>query len=684
MRDYTTPFTHGAAASPRRRRLRQDLPRLPPDQHLDRRSRRQPASQRRQTTPPPTCEDCHNGVDAGAQADARRRPVHVVPHRHEHPAGAGHVQPVPPGQDLRHAQTASRATPLRCTTPTRSRRPAPTATATATRSTPARSRASPATRASPPSTTGSPTTTTVKNCRSCHAKRHAGKNVAQSKCATCHKGTGTGPAAKAQHSTHASPRATSCSACHSQRLHASALGSGITSCRTCHKGKFHAGQRTPPQQRVHGLPRARRPARQRVRCALCHRSAVHNAQTVHPAGSAAERMSFRLTTRGLTIAAIVLTVVVVGIGVALAATSTPQFCASCKSHVPYVDEWRASAHDGVNCEQCHSKPGPFFFLTAKLEALQQPIAQITGDYEKPILGYVLNQSCRRCHNNDLLFNPVSKNGIRVQHKHLIEAGFLCMRCHSTQAHGDGRPRGLAHLPEHGPVPDLPQQRVQGAGRPGGHLTVRSLPHRSRTTAAAPASHEEPDWPTRHGAVGILSTCSACHVKKDACSKCHSGVLHAAPAAVDLRARAHDVEARGDSEACDQCHDTKQYCKTCHQVRDAAPDGLRSQPSRGHRPARAPRPASTATCVANCQACHEQHTAGDPQAHKLLGGVHVHAAGHAGAQRRRRSQGAGESWPSASPARAASCWRAASPAAGSSACSWRSACSSWPPSSASRP
>ena len=189
-------------------------------------------------------------------------------------------------------------------------------------------------------------------------------------------------------------------------------------------------------------------------------------------------MRFRLTTRGLTIAAILLTVVVVGIGVALAATSTPQFCAPCKSHVPYVDEWRASAHDGVNCEQCHSKPGPFFFLTAKLEALQQPIAQITGDYEKPILGYVLNQSCRRCHNNDLLFNPVSKNGIRVQHKHLIEAGFLCMRCHSTQAHGDGGARGLAHLPEHGPVPDLPQQPVQGAGRPGGHVTLRPLPHRA--------------------------------------------------------------------------------------------------------------------------------------------------------------------------------------------------------------
>ena len=40
-------------------------------------------------------------------------------------------------------------------------------------------------------------------------------------------------------------------------------------------------------------------------------------------------MRFRLTTRGLTFAAILLTVVVVGIGVALAASSTPQFCSTC-------------------------------------------------------------------------------------------------------------------------------------------------------------------------------------------------------------------------------------------------------------------------------------------------------------------------------------------------------------------
>ncbi|MCX6362863.1 MAG: NapC/NirT family cytochrome c [Actinobacteria bacterium] len=328
-------------------------------------------------------------------------------------------------------------------------------------------------------------------------------------------------------------------------------------------------------------------------------------------------MSFRLTARGLTISAILLTVVVVGIGVALAATSTPQFCATCKSHVPYVEEYKKSAHRDVNCEQCHSKPGPFFFLTAKLEALQQPIAQLTGDYEKPILGYVLNQSCRRCHNNDLLFHPVSKNGIRVQHKHLIAAGFLCMRCHSTQAHGDAVPVGSRTYPSMDQC--LICHNNQYRAPDGTVATSRcDLCHTKRDYGAMPANHKEPGWSTRHGAVGILSTCSACHVAKDACSKCHSGILMPHPTTW-ISEHGLTVDKRGDTKVCDQCHDTKDYCKTCHKVPMPHPsDFLATHPATTTR-------VGSDTCfnchvVANCQACHDLHAGGDPQAHKLLGGA----------------------------------------------------------------
>jgi len=116
-----------------------------------------------------------------------------------------------------------------------------------------------------------------KNCRSCHAKRHAGRNVPQSKCATCHKGTGSGGAAQAQHAAQPT-KGRVCSACHSKALHAARRGSGITSCQTCHKGKFHAAQRIPGNSVCTGCHGRAVRHTNGYRCTLCHRSAVHNAR----------------------------------------------------------------------------------------------------------------------------------------------------------------------------------------------------------------------------------------------------------------------------------------------------------------------------------------------------------------------------------------------------------------------
>lgn len=327
-------------------------------------------------------------------------------------------------------------------------------------------------------------------------------------------------------------------------------------------------------------------------------------------------MGFRMTSRGLTIAAVLLTVVVVGIGVVLAATSTARFCGACKSHIPYVEEWTKSAHDGVNCEQCHTKPGPLFFLTAKLEALQQPLAQITGDYETPILGYVLNQSCRRCHTNKTLFKPVSKSGIRVQHRHLVAAGFLCMRCHSTTAHGTAVPVGSRTYPVMEQCLICHNNEYKAAD--GTVATSRcDLCHTKRDYGAIPVSHKSPEWSTRHGAVGVLSTCSACHLKKDSCTKCHSGILMPHPDSW-LYGHGAEAESRG-RQTCAQCHDVKRYCKTCHQVQMPHPGDFVASHFLAVARTGAP------TCfnchvLDNCQACHEQHAQGDPRAHSLFEGI----------------------------------------------------------------
>jgi hypothetical protein len=233
-----------------------------------------------QTTPPPTCQDCHNGVYAAAQATHDGNPCTSC-------HTGMNIPPVPSTCNNCHPATTF-GTPdcLRChASAVHNPEPQPPACADCHGSAYQQHAGKVACQTCHTGIAafhhGQSTTTTQKNCRSCHAKKHAGKNVPQSKCATCHKGKGTGPAAKAQHSTAVTNGAV-CSGCHSKPLHASALGSHITSCRTCHKGKYHAAQNTPKNSVC--TPCHSRAVRHSngYGCGLCHRSAIHNARPSVP------------------------------------------------------------------------------------------------------------------------------------------------------------------------------------------------------------------------------------------------------------------------------------------------------------------------------------------------------------------------------------------------------------------
>ena len=114
-----------------------------------------------------------------------------------------------------------------------------------------------------------------KQCRACHAEKHAGRNVPQSKCATCHKGAGSGPAKIAQHAGSVSKKYV-CGACHKQKLHAHSFSSAITSCRSCHGGKFHARQKLPGRSVCLRCHTAARRHSDGFGCALCHKRAIHS------------------------------------------------------------------------------------------------------------------------------------------------------------------------------------------------------------------------------------------------------------------------------------------------------------------------------------------------------------------------------------------------------------------------
>ncbi len=111
-----------------------------------------------------------------------------------------------------------------------------------------------------------------KRCNACHNVKHAGKRVAQNRCAACHKGAGGRPVQHAATIT----KTFACGGCHKKALHARAVSKKVGNCRSCHKGKFHARQARPAKSvctRCHS--RAQRHSG-RFQCTLCHRRAVHN------------------------------------------------------------------------------------------------------------------------------------------------------------------------------------------------------------------------------------------------------------------------------------------------------------------------------------------------------------------------------------------------------------------------
>jgi hypothetical protein len=222
---------------------------------------------------PPTCEDCHNGVYAGAQ---ETHDGNACTSCHD----GMDIPSVPAACNTCHASSTFGTGDCLSCHPTQVHNTDPNVgscsschsgyqkhagelSCTQCHTSPARIHH------------GTLTGAVAKSCRSCHPKRHAGRNVPGSKCATCHKGGGSGPAAKAQHSNSITKKFV-CSACHSQRLHASAVSGAVTSCRTCHSGKYHAAQQPPSKSvcmRCHtvalrhdnGYP-----------CTLCHSRAIHN------------------------------------------------------------------------------------------------------------------------------------------------------------------------------------------------------------------------------------------------------------------------------------------------------------------------------------------------------------------------------------------------------------------------
>ncbi len=71
----------------------------------------------------------------------------------------------------------------------------------------------------------------------------------------------------------------------------------------------------------------------------------------------------------------------------------------CHTVKPEVVTYKQTAHyrAGVNCQQCHTKPGVFNYLVRNIQGMTNLIAEVSGQYEHPITTAVGSANCVHCH-----------------------------------------------------------------------------------------------------------------------------------------------------------------------------------------------------------------------------------------------------------------------------------------------
>jgi len=233
----------------------------------------------------------------------------------------------------------------------------------------------------------------------------------------------------------------------------------------------------------------------------------------------------------------------------------PEFCKSCHEMDFHYNTWKDSSHvDEANCLDCHTEPGVKGFIDAKIRALTELAAHITGKYEVPIRSNirVKDQTCLRCHPDAENIADVTMD---VRHDIHMEEGVLCADCHSRLVHAaEGEPNVI----QIGQCDDC-HNNHQSFSIKGKHAELRcSDCHPNGVyNAVSGLCQDCHDVPADH-VEGVYSNCEACH----------------SDAGWDIIGFDHiTISLKGGHShlACFDCHQTDTYsglspdCESCHDL-----------------------------------------------------------------------------------------------------------------------
>lgn len=125
-------------------------------------------------------------------------------------------------------------------------------------------------------------------------------------------------------------------------------------------------------------------------------------------------------------------------------TSRPSFCPTCHYMETFYQSWRTSAHNKVDCVECHFEPGVSGTIKGKLNGLVQIVNYVSLSYKKrKPWAEIPDNTCARsgCHETQSLKDSTYNfKGIEFSHKnHLQEQRrgktLKCISCHSQIVQG---------------------------------------------------------------------------------------------------------------------------------------------------------------------------------------------------------------------------------------------------------
>jgi hypothetical protein len=125
-------------------------------------------------------------------------------------------------------------------------------------------------------------------------------------------------------------------------------------------------------------------------------------------------------------------------------TSRPSFCPTCHYMESFYNSWKTSAHNKVDCVECHFEPGISGTIKGKANGLVQIVNYVTMSYKKrKPWAEIPDNTCNRvgCHETQQFKDSVYDfEGVAFSHKHHLEdfrrgKKLKCISCHSQIVQG---------------------------------------------------------------------------------------------------------------------------------------------------------------------------------------------------------------------------------------------------------